>query len=290
MKLGISGALTRASISSPLTPLFLVAAVLVGTLALLSLPREEEPQISVPMVDIQVTANGYKASDAIELITKPLEDIVKAINGVEHVYSFTQDDAVLVTARFLVGTSEDTALLRIHEKIRANIVDLPKGILPEPDLLMQTSVRGESRQIDTPFLGVVVVTIQAVLDQQRPDPLAEDILFRPTLRRTQEQEDRDQEGDRLVQYPGVHLNAAFRDRNLPGGIHHLIPSSLKTSDLSRDQLMRMGMMTYRNGSMLFTTPGDSSSISSKNTSSTSRAFNGSIRYPGLKAIAMSLPL
>ncbi len=131
MKLGISGALTRASISSPLTPLFLVAAVLVGALALLSLPREEEPQISVPMVDILVTANGYKASDAIELITKPLEDIVKAINGVEHVYSFTQDDAVLVTARFFVGTSEDAALLRIHEKIRANIVDLPKGI-PEP--------------------------------------------------------------------------------------------------------------------------------------------------------------
>ena len=58
----------------------------------------------MPMVDILVTANGYKASDAIELITKPLEDIVKAINGVEHVYSFTQDDAVLVTARFFVGT------------------------------------------------------------------------------------------------------------------------------------------------------------------------------------------
>ena len=131
MKLGISGALTRASISSPMTPLFLVAAVLVGILALFALPREEEPQISVPMVDILVTANGYKASDAIELITKPLEDIVKAIPGVEHVYSFSQDDAVLVTARFFVGTSEDTARLRIHEKVRANIADLPKGI-PEP--------------------------------------------------------------------------------------------------------------------------------------------------------------
>jgi multidrug efflux pump subunit AcrB len=131
MKLGISGALTRASIASPLTPLLLVAAMIVGTLALFALPREEEPQISVPMVDILVTANGYKAGDAIELITKPLEDIVKAINGVEHVYSFTQDDSVLVTARFLVGTPEDDALLRIHEKIRANIADLPKGI-PEP--------------------------------------------------------------------------------------------------------------------------------------------------------------
>ncbi|MBS0518913.1 MAG: efflux RND transporter permease subunit [Proteobacteria bacterium] len=131
MKLGISGQLTRATISSPLTPLFLVAALIVGVLALLGLPREEEPQISVPMVDIIVSANGYKAGDAIELITKPLEDIVKGINGVEHVYSTTDDDQVLVTARFFVGTDEDTALLRIHEKIRANIADLPKGI-PEP--------------------------------------------------------------------------------------------------------------------------------------------------------------
>ena len=82
MKLGISGHLTRASITSPLTPLLLLAALIVGCLALLGLPREEEPQISVPMVDIMITANGYKAGDAIELITKPLEDIVKAINGV----------------------------------------------------------------------------------------------------------------------------------------------------------------------------------------------------------------
>src|SRR5690349_15155470 len=83
------------------------------------------------MVDILVTANGYRAGDAIELITRPLEDIVKGINGVEHVYSQTEDDRVVVTARFFVGTDEDTALLRVHEKIRANITGLPKGI-PEP--------------------------------------------------------------------------------------------------------------------------------------------------------------
>ena len=63
----------------------------------------------MPMVDILVTANGYKADDAIELITRPLEDIVKGINGVEHVYSQTQDDRVMVTARFFVGTQEDNA-------------------------------------------------------------------------------------------------------------------------------------------------------------------------------------
>ena len=131
MNLGLSGILTRTFINSPLTPLLLIAALIAGGIAVASLPREEEPQISVPMVDIIVTANGYKADAAVELVTRPLEDIVKGINGVEHVYSQSQDDRVVVTARFLVGTDEDTAVLRIHEKIRASIAELPKGI-PEP--------------------------------------------------------------------------------------------------------------------------------------------------------------
>ena len=128
MKLGVSGALTRTFISSPLTPLLLIAAVLVGLIALQALPREEEPQISVPLVDIIVSTNGYRAEDAIELVTRPLEDLIKSINGVEHLYSQTQDDNVVVTARFFVGTPQDNAVLRVHDKIRANILGLPKGI------------------------------------------------------------------------------------------------------------------------------------------------------------------
>ena len=131
MKLGISGKLTEATIRSPLTPLFLLTAIALGLLALFTIPREEEPQISVPMVDIAVRADGLKAPDAAELITKPLETIVKAIDGVEHVYSQTQDDGVLVTARFQVGTDRDDAILRIHERIRANYDKIPTGI-PEP--------------------------------------------------------------------------------------------------------------------------------------------------------------
>jgi multidrug efflux pump subunit AcrB len=131
MDLGISGRLTRSSISSPLTPLLLIAAILVGMLALMVLPREEEPQISVPMVDILVPADGLKAEDAVELVTKPLEDIVKGIDGVEHVYSQSLDDRVVVTARFFVGTSADAAILRVHEEIRANLSAIPLGI-PEP--------------------------------------------------------------------------------------------------------------------------------------------------------------
>ncbi len=149
MKLGIAGGLTRAFIASSLTPLFLLAALALGFVALVSLPREEEPQISVPMVDIHVSANGLKAEDVVKLVTEPLELIVKSIDGVEHVYSQTEDDGTLVTARFKVGTSSDAAILRVHEKIRANMDRIPVGI-PEPLIV--------GRGIDD--VAIVVVTLR----------------------------------------------------------------------------------------------------------------------------------
>ncbi len=131
MRLGISGRLTKASIQSPLTPLFLMAAIALGLLALLAIPREEEPQISVPMVDIQVAAPGLLAEDAVELVGIPLETIVKSVDGVEHVYTQAQDDGVMVTARFLVGSNPEDAAIRIEEKLRANWNRKPVGI-PDP--------------------------------------------------------------------------------------------------------------------------------------------------------------
>lgn len=131
LKLGLSGSLTKAFIVSPLTPLLLFASLVIGLVALQSLPREEEPQISVPLVDIHVVTDGLKAIDGVKLVTEPLETIIKAIDGVEHVYSNTVDDRVTVTARFFVGTNADDAILRVHEKIRANMTRIPHGI-PEP--------------------------------------------------------------------------------------------------------------------------------------------------------------
>lgn len=137
MNLGISGKLTRATITSPLTPLFLLAAILVGLLATITIPREEEPQIKVPMVDIMVQAPGLSAGEAVELVGKPLETIVKSVNGVEHIYTQAQDHGVLVTARFLVGSNPEDAAIRINEKIAANSNRIPVGI-PAP----QVTVRG----------------------------------------------------------------------------------------------------------------------------------------------------
>ena len=148
MTLGFSGRLAQATIRSPLTPLFLLAALAAGLIALLTIPREEDPQIHVPMVDIMVTANGLAAADVVELVTKPLETIVKAIPGVEHVYSQSLDDRVVVTARFVVGTGEDDAVLRVNDKIRANLDRIPIGI-PQPMIV--------GRGIND--VGIVVLTL-----------------------------------------------------------------------------------------------------------------------------------
>ncbi|MAP96132.1 MAG: multidrug transporter AcrB [Ponticaulis sp.] len=131
MKPDLSGSITRATIKSPLTPLFLLSALAVGLIALLTIPREEEPQISVPMVDVMISSPGLRAADVVELVSKPLEEIVMAIPNVEHVYSQSRDDGAMVTARFDVGTDADDAIVRIHEKIMANMDRIPPGI-PQP--------------------------------------------------------------------------------------------------------------------------------------------------------------
>ncbi|MBL4756192.1 MAG: efflux RND transporter permease subunit, partial [Rhizobiales bacterium] len=148
MNLGLAGRLTQAFIGSALTPLFLLASIAVGLLSLVTLPREEEPQISVPMVEIYVRADGMTAEDAVKLVTEPLEAIVKAIDDVEHVYSQTLDDGAIVTARFIVGTSPDAAILRVHEEVRANFDRIPVGI-PEPLIV--------SRSIDD--VAIVSITL-----------------------------------------------------------------------------------------------------------------------------------
>ncbi|HMP63520.1 MAG TPA: efflux RND transporter permease subunit, partial [Phenylobacterium sp.] len=128
MRLGLSGRLTQATLHSPLTPLFLLAAIAMGLLALASTRREEEPQTGVPVVDIMVAAPGLSAPDVAELVGKPLETIVKSIDAVDHVYTQAEDDQVLVTARFEVGEDPDAAAVRVHEKIRANYDRIPAGV------------------------------------------------------------------------------------------------------------------------------------------------------------------
>lgn len=160
--LGIAGHLTRSFILSPLTPLFLLAALAVGMIALISLPREEEPQISVPLVDIHVQTPGLKAQDGLKLVTEPLETIVKGIDEVEHVYSQSYDDSIMVTARFEVGVPSETAIVRVRDRIMANFDRLPVGI-DEPLVV--------GRGIN----DVAIVALTFAPDENTPDMNAADL-------------------------------------------------------------------------------------------------------------------
>ena len=128
MSLGLAGRVTKGFIQSALTPLVLVTALVFGSLALFVLPREEDPQITVPFVDIFVNAPGLKADDVVELVTKPFEDILKGIDNVDHVYSLTRDDGVAITIRFDTGHDDDSAIVRVNDALQANRAAAPQGV------------------------------------------------------------------------------------------------------------------------------------------------------------------
>lgn len=148
MALGIAGRLSQAFIQSALTPLILVIAVVLGGMAVSSMPREEEPQITVPFVDVFVSTPGLRAEDVVELVTKPFEDILKGIDNVDHIFSMTRDDGIAVTLRFDTGHDDDSAIARVNDAIDANKHRIPAE-LPEPLVI--------GRSIDD--VAVIVLTL-----------------------------------------------------------------------------------------------------------------------------------
>ena len=131
MNLGLSGRLTKATIKSPLTPLFLLAAIAVGLLALATIPREEEPQISVPMVDIMVPRPAFARRTRWNWSASRWRPSSRAWRASSTSTPSPTTTRCMVTARFKVGTDPDAPSVRIHEKIRANYDRIPAGI-PEP--------------------------------------------------------------------------------------------------------------------------------------------------------------
>ncbi|WP_407944131.1 efflux RND transporter permease subunit [Maridesulfovibrio sp.] len=105
---------------SKLTPILVAAALLLGLAAVQLTPREEEPQIVVPMADIVVQAPGAGAEEVEKLITTPLERILWQIDGVEYVYSISRRDSAQVTVRFYVGEDRENSLVKLHNAITKN--------------------------------------------------------------------------------------------------------------------------------------------------------------------------
>ncbi|MET0089896.1 MAG: efflux RND transporter permease subunit [Candidatus Thiodiazotropha sp.] len=128
--LGIAGKTAKFFIQSPLSPLLFMAMMLMGLLGLVITPRQEDPQISVPMVDIFVQYPGAAADQVSALAIEPLERIMSEIPGMKHVYSASQRGGGVVTVEFQVGEEMGPSLVKVNDKIDSNMDMIPPGVMP----------------------------------------------------------------------------------------------------------------------------------------------------------------
>ncbi len=126
-KLGLAGKFARAFINSKLTPLIIAASILLGVGAVLMLPREEEPQIIVPMIDIFVQMPGASAKEVEERVTRPMEQLLWEIPGVEYIYSTSSPGFSMAVVRFRVGEDEEKSIVKLNQKMFANFDLIPPG-------------------------------------------------------------------------------------------------------------------------------------------------------------------
>jgi multidrug efflux pump subunit AcrB len=117
---GVVMGLVRQFLSSRLSPIVVAAALILGFFSVLLTPKEEEPQIVVPLADIFVNAPGASAKEVEQLVATPLERLLWQIDGVEYVYSMSHQDHAVVTVRFYVGEDREAALVRLHNRIMMN--------------------------------------------------------------------------------------------------------------------------------------------------------------------------
>lgn len=127
---GAMEALVRLFVDSKLTPLVVLAVLLMGGMALLATPREEEPQIVVPMLDVFVDMPGASAQEVEERLTIPLEKQLIDISGVEYLYSTSMPGRSLTIVRFVVGERAEDALIRVYNKLYAHLDLVPPGASP----------------------------------------------------------------------------------------------------------------------------------------------------------------
>jgi len=178
-KLGFAGRLGQTFVHSKLTPVIALTSLLLGLMAVYLTPKEEEPQISVPMIDIRTPAPGFTAAEVERKVTEPIERAVWGLDGVEYVYSGSQAHGSLVTVRFKVGEPMEPSLVKIHHKLMTIKNELPDSVLP-------SQVRSFSID-DVPFL-VLTFTSDQLNDfelRSKVAPLARELSSTPDLARVE---------------------------------------------------------------------------------------------------------
>ncbi len=170
---GLAGRIAALFIGSKLTPLMLVASLLLGLLAVALTPREEEPQIVVPMADVFFSFPGASAKVVEEQITKPMERILSEIRGVEYLYSISRPGGALIIVRFYVGEPMEQSLVDLYDKLMSHQDRLPPGAGPfqvKPrdinDVPIVTVTLSSDRETDAHLRRVA----EAVLEEVKKAP------------------------------------------------------------------------------------------------------------------------
>jgi multidrug efflux pump subunit AcrB len=126
--LGITGRIVEAFLLSKLPVIFIIASLLAGAAALVLTPREEEPQIVVPVVDVMINFPGASAAEVENLVTINLERKLWEIDGVEYIYSSSHAGSAVVTVRFYVGQNREQSIVKVHSKIMSYVDQVPPGV------------------------------------------------------------------------------------------------------------------------------------------------------------------
>ena len=127
--LGLAGWTAKTFIHSPLSPLLFFAMLGMGLLGLMATPRQEDPQISVPMIDVFVQFPGASTEQVGSLAVEPLERLLSELPGVKHVYSASEQGQGIITVQFEVGEQMGPSIVKVHDKLQANPHVLPPGAL-----------------------------------------------------------------------------------------------------------------------------------------------------------------
>jgi len=126
--LHLAGRIARGFITSKLTPLVIIAALLLGAFSILQTPREEEPQIVVPMLDVFVQMPGASSDEVAQRVSLPMERLLREVPGVEYIYSISHPGVSMLVVRFYVGTKEEDAIIQTYNKLYSNLDRIPPGV------------------------------------------------------------------------------------------------------------------------------------------------------------------
>ncbi|MBF0559739.1 MAG: efflux RND transporter permease subunit [Nitrospirae bacterium] len=126
--IGLSGRIAAAFINSKLTPLIVFASLVLGVFAVIITPREEEPQIVVPMIDVTVSYPGASAKEVEERVTKPMEKFLWEIKGVEYLYTISKPGMSMAVVRFYVGHDMESSIVKVYNKLMSNYDKIPPGV------------------------------------------------------------------------------------------------------------------------------------------------------------------